>query len=443
MDLTKQPPRRPTNLAIAGMAGVARMADKARAHNNETLGEYLYGNDSGLDKKVLDFFGLSAEAFADSAEEQGDETLSRWLLSQVEKTKAGIEAFNQQEVSLEPKDDWHKQMLRERVAKYAPERTDIKTVLQSMELDDWGSFWPVDLQHRPPRSPHCRDVAGMFGLARMADKARAAQYGKVGEYKYGQRSALDQYLLDFLGISEDLFQQGAVANPNDLELGERIFSHAAVNADQIMACNQQAREFGMQSQAEVPAEDNKPYQVHANRENFIRRRNEVTPGQTEITNWLELMDYDDQKSFGIIDLARRAPRSCYSQEIAGIAHLDRLVDKGRAFNDGTLGDYWYGKDSGLDRYLLAFLKIRVDEFTDQLKHLSTDQDVVDWIKQSSSRTSVEIEDYNQRMVELGPADEEKWAFFHQALNKLDPSRTNIKTYFDLVDLEDEKNFQFP
>ena len=229
MDLTKQPPRRPTNLAIAGMAGVARMADKARAHNNETLGEYLYGNDSGLDKKVLDFFGLSAEAFADSAEEQGDETLSRWLLSQVEKTKAGIEAFNQQEVSLEPKDDWHKQMLRERVAKYAPERTDIKTVLQSMELDDWGSFWPVDLQHRPPRSPHCRDVAGMFGLARMADKARAAQCGRVGEYKYGQRSALDQYLLDFLGISEDLFQQGAVANPNDLELGERIFSLSLIH----------------------------------------------------------------------------------------------------------------------------------------------------------------------------------------------------------------------
>jgi len=443
MDLTKQPPRRPTNLAIAGMVGVARMTDKARAYNNETLGEYLYGNDSGLDKKVLDFFGLSAEAFADASEEKGDEALSQWLLAQAEKNKAGIEAFNQQEVSLEPQDDRHKQMLRERVAKYAPERTDIKTVLQSMELDDWGGFWPVDLQHCPPRGPHCRDVAGMFGLARMADKARAAQCGKVGEYKYGQRSALDQYLLDFLEISESPFQQGAVENPNDLELGEWIFSHAAVNTDQITACNQQAREFGMQSQAEVSTEDGKPYLVHANRENFIRRRDEVTPGKTEITNWLELMDYDDQKSFGIIDLSRRAPRSCYSRKIAGISHLDRLVDKGWAFNDGTLGDYWYGHDSGLDRYLLAFLKIRVDEFTDQLKHLSTDQDVADWIKQRTSRTLAEIEDYNQRAVELGPADEEKWAFFRQTLNKLDPSRTNIKTYFDLIDLEDEKNFQFP
>ena len=67
----------------------------------------------------------------------------------------------------------------------------------------------------------------------------------------------------------------------------------------------------------------------------------------------------------------------------------------------------------------------------------------DWIKQRTSRTLAEIEDYNQRAVELGPADEEKWAFFRQTLNKLDPSRTNIKTYFDLIDLEDEKNFQFP
>ena len=36
MDLTRQPPRRPTNLGIAGIVGAARLTDKARSHNAET-----------------------------------------------------------------------------------------------------------------------------------------------------------------------------------------------------------------------------------------------------------------------------------------------------------------------------------------------------------------------------------------------------------------------
>ena len=47
MDLTRQPPRRASNLSLAGIVGAARMADKARADNNGTTGEYLYGDNSG------------------------------------------------------------------------------------------------------------------------------------------------------------------------------------------------------------------------------------------------------------------------------------------------------------------------------------------------------------------------------------------------------------
>ena len=48
-----------------------------------------------------------------------------------------------------------------------------------------GGCWEVDLQVCPPRSPYNRDVAGLFGLARMADKARASRCQKNGDYKYG------------------------------------------------------------------------------------------------------------------------------------------------------------------------------------------------------------------------------------------------------------------
>ncbi|MCZ6680077.1 MAG: DUF5069 domain-containing protein, partial [Candidatus Poribacteria bacterium] len=188
MDLTRQPPRRPSNLSVAGIVGGARMVDKARAHNDETLGEYLYGDDSGLDRKVLEFLGIAAAEFAEAADEYEDAALSQWMLAKSGVSQAQIEEFNQRELSLLPETAEYKQRLKDRIAKYAPGRTDVKTVLQSVELDDWGIFWPVDLTERPPRSPHCKDVAGIFGVARTADKARAARAGKLGEYRYGEDS---------------------------------------------------------------------------------------------------------------------------------------------------------------------------------------------------------------------------------------------------------------
>ena len=60
MDLTRQPPRRPSNAQVAGIVGLARMIDKARGHNAETIGEFKYGDDSGLDVEVLEFINMDA-----------------------------------------------------------------------------------------------------------------------------------------------------------------------------------------------------------------------------------------------------------------------------------------------------------------------------------------------------------------------------------------------
>ncbi|HIB88690.1 TPA: DUF5069 domain-containing protein [Candidatus Poribacteria bacterium] len=315
MDLIKQPPRRPTNLSIAGIVGLARMTDKARAYNNETIGQYLYGEDSALDRRILSFLGLTAETFAQATDDgpytgnswgiKDDTELGQWVAERSNKSLDEITAFNQSELDRVPTDDWQVQLLKERIDKYAPDRTDIKTVLQSMELDDWGSFWEVDLQVCPPRSPYNRDVAGLFGLARMADKARASRCRKNGDYKYGESSASDQYLLELIGTEADQFQQAAVANPNDVELAEWVLSHTNINKLAWPLYNQQAKSFGLQ--AHLESDPGKPYFAHFYRENFDKRREIVSSGDTTVQNWLDLMDYDDQKSFGIIDLARRPP----------------------------------------------------------------------------------------------------------------------------------------
>ena len=87
MDLTRQPPRRPSNLGVAGIVGAARMTDKARAHNNETLGDFVYGKYSGLDRRILEFLGITADAFAEAADESDDAASVHGCLNKVKRQR--------------------------------------------------------------------------------------------------------------------------------------------------------------------------------------------------------------------------------------------------------------------------------------------------------------------------------------------------------------------
>ncbi len=425
MDLTRQPPRRPSNLAVAGIVGAARMTDKARAHNEETLDEYIYGESSGLDQRVLAFLGISADAFAEAAGERDDTALGHWVLETSGKTAAEIAEFNDAALSQLPDTDAHKQRLKDRLARFAPGRTDITTVLQSMELDDWGSFWQVDLTAGPPRSACAKDIAGICGVARMADKARAERAEKIGEYKYGGDSGQDVRILTFLGISAADFQEAAVNNPNDLEIGAWVSENCSKSQDEIDAFNETLVNYG-------PNE--------ASQERFDARIQEIDPSRTDITTWVALQDLDDQLSFGIIDLNRRAPRSPYNTDVYGMVQLARLIDKGRAFNSNTLGAYFYGEDSGIDRATLAFLGVSPAEFTEALKTLSTDAEVEAWLKADHPKSETDIRAYNEQMTQMGPTTERHKAMMAKMLNQIAPDRTDINTWFALMLLDDEKTF---
>ena len=425
MDLTHQPPRRPTNLSIAGIIGVARLTDKARAHNAETLGEYLYGETSGLDQRVLTFLGISADAYAEAVDKYDDAALGAWVIETGGKTEAEIAAFNEETINLNPDTGGHKQRLKERLARYAPGRTDIKTVLQSMELDDWGSFWQVDLTTRPPRSARSKDIGGICGVARMADKARAERAEKIGEYLYGDNSGQDVRILTFLGISADDFQEAAVNNPNNLEIGAWVLENSGKSQAEIDEFNATLVNYG-------PNE--------ATRERFEARCQEVDPTRTDIKTWVALQDVDDQLSFGIVDLNRRAPRSPYNTDVCGMVQLARLIDKGRAFNSDTLGAYFYGEDSGIDRATLGFLGISPAEFAEALNGLSSDADVEAWLKVNHPKSAADVAAYNERMIQMGPTDERYKAIMAKIINKVAPERTDIKTWFALMDLDDEKTF---
>ena len=260
----------------------------------------------------------------------------------------------------------------------------------------------------------------------MTDKARAHRAAKIGEYLYGDDSGQDIRILRFLGISAADFQEAAVNNPNDLELGDWVLENSGKSEDEIDTFNQTLVNYGPNEQT---------------RERFEARCQEVDPTRTGITTWVQLQDVDDQLSFGIVDLNRRAPRSPYNTDICGMVQLARVIDKGRASNSGTLGAYVYGENSGFDRRSLDFLGVSPAEFTEALKTLETDAEIESWLQQNYPKSADEIAVHNKWMAEMGPTDERLQARMTAMLNQIAPERTDINTWFALMELDDEKTFE--
>ena len=426
MDLTRQPPRRPSNAGVAGIIGLARMIDKARGHNAETIGEFKYGDDSGLDVEVLEFINMNAAEFAEAVDELDDEVLGVLALERAQKSQGEIDTFNEEHLTREPQDELHERLLVERIAKYAPERTDIKTVFASIELDDWGAFRDLDLTPEPPRSPYLRSVFGVAGAARMADKARAVTCGKLGEYRYGADSSQDAAILDFLGIGEDAFRQAAYENPNDDELSEWVAERCKKSAADKSIFNAWRANVGRYGE------------MH---ERLKMRRAEVAPERGDVQSFFDLQDLDDELSFGLTDLRRHPPRSAFDQSVGGLACLARMIDKFRAAHCNCLGEYWCGEDSGFDRAVLDFLGLDQAAFAEAIAANGTDEALVAWLGERLSGKSEEDKaEFNQRLLTASPRNDRQQDFLRNAVSRLDASRTDIESFAALVLLDDKVSF---
>ena len=426
MDLTRQPPRRPSNAGVAGIIGLARMIDKARGHNAETIGEFKYGDDSGLDVEVLEFINMNAAEFAEAVDELDDEVLGVLALERAQKSQGEIDTFNEEHLTREPQDELHERLLVERIAKYAPERTDIKTVFTSIELDDWGGFRDLDLTSEPPRSPYLRSVFGVAGAARMADKTRAVTCGKLGEYRYGADSSQDAAILDFLGIEEDAFRQAAYENPNDDELSEWIAERCQKSAADKSVFNAWRANVGRYGE------------MH---ERLKMRRAEVAPERGDIESFFDLQDLDDELSFGLTDLRRHPPRSAFDQSVGGLACLARMIDKFRAAHCNCLGEYWCGEDSGFDRAVLDFLGLDQAAFAEAIAANGTDEALVAWLgERLSGKSEEEKAQFNQRLLTASPRNDQQQSFLLNAVSRLDASRTDIESFAALTLLDDKVSF---
>jgi hypothetical protein len=136
------------------------------------------------------------------------------------------------------------------------------------------------------------------------------------------------------------------------------------------------------------------------------------------------------------DLTKRPPRSPRCR-LGGYVILPRVLDKGRAAIAGTNGEFNY--DAPLDQHIKNFLGLDFAALKDQLATGKGDGEILEWVNANAkhSRAPWEIEQWSSFMDRRGPSgDVETLEFFAEAVGKFAKEREDLKTWFDLVDLDD-------
>ena len=140
------------------------------------------------------------------------------------------------------------------------------------------------------------------------------------------------------------------------------------------------------------------------------------------------------------DLTHRPPRSARVR-LGGYVILPRMLDKGRATLAGKNGEYHF--DCPLDQHFVTFAGVDAKAMLKQLAAGKGDADVLAWIEKTANhkRTNLEVAAWSGYHEQRGPADFESREYFnHKYLEKLAPKRTDILSWFDLLDLDDHVSF---
>jgi hypothetical protein len=140
------------------------------------------------------------------------------------------------------------------------------------------------------------------------------------------------------------------------------------------------------------------------------------------------------------DLTRRPPRSP-RQRLGGYVLLPRMLDKGRAEIAGQAGEYHY--NCPLDQHFVTFVGIDPEALRKELASGKGDGEILAWITENAAhkRTPWEIESWSEYMQRRGAdSDAESRGYFGEMLAKLSETREDIKTWADLLDLDDFVSF---
>jgi hypothetical protein len=136
-----------------------------------------------------------------------------------------------------------------------------------------------------------------------------------------------------------------------------------------------------------------------------------------------------------VDLTKEYPRSVRAKW-QGVYQLGRAIDKAKAKAHGNVGDYNY--DCPMDQGIFEFLGIDGNALLEVVKNAKGDAEIEAYTRPFVAKKSEnEIEAWNADWVTHGPSDDSR-EYFLNLRNSIDPSRTDITTWADLLDLDEKR-----
>ena len=141
------------------------------------------------------------------------------------------------------------------------------------------------------------------------------------------------------------------------------------------------------------------------------------------------------------DLTQRPPRSP-RVTLGGYVLLPRSLDKCRASIAGRLGEYRFGAQS-MDRHFLNFTGIEEAALQAEVASGKSDSEILAWVQANAKtpREPCEIAHWsNYQIQRSADSDAETLQFFAEMLAKFSTTREDIRTWFDLLDLDDYVTF---
>jgi hypothetical protein len=139
-DLTQRPPRSPRT-RLGGYVILPRTLDKGRATLAGQAGEYHF--DCPLDKQFLSFAGIDVEKLKEQlALDKSDGEILAWIEANAKNqpTAPEIAAWSALQEQRVPSDLESRQFFNELQQKVAPQRKDIATWFELLDIDDFVTF---------------------------------------------------------------------------------------------------------------------------------------------------------------------------------------------------------------------------------------------------------------------------------------------------------------
>ena len=142
-------------------------------------------------------------------------------------------------------------------------------------------------QHQYPRSPKVL-LGGIAHLGRFIDKVKLRNAGKIQDYNY-ITVGFDKYLIDFLQIDPNAFEQQVLAGGSDEALLAWVTTHGRKHSDQEIA------EWSKGILTGGPKDDAAKQRFQGRVQDIATKRGVPLASLPHVTTWADVIELDEER----------------------------------------------------------------------------------------------------------------------------------------------------